>query len=222
MWHGEETQRSSTATTAHSRLQPTVWSLPSADPARGTHQNFETWHARMLFEDRTPFRGCVMRSSGSSAAKTEAVQAVASAIRGHRCARPNRHPRWRHTASVRRVTRSWRQVIWQRGTPAVRRHAAWLLSLIAMAEGDCAAARHWIHAPFEHDGRRTLPRYPLEVTDEIQLARIGRAAEDDQLASLALTNARKRHDLNPNIPSIAATYAHVRGLLGGSVADPRG
>jgi DNA-binding CsgD family transcriptional regulator len=53
------------------------------------------------------------------------------------------------------------------------------------------------------------------------LARVALAARDDELAQLALSNSRRRAELNPGIASIAATAAHVRGLLERSQADLR-
>ena len=44
---------------------------------------------------------------------------------------------------------------------------------------------------------------------------------DDELAELALSNSRRRAELNPGIASIAAAAAHVRGLLERSQADLR-
>jgi DNA-binding CsgD family transcriptional regulator len=95
----------------------------------------------------------------------------------------------------------------------VRRHAGWLLALFAMAEGDAEAARSWLRAPTEPDGRAILPRFPLDIADEVLLARIGLATQDDELAQLALQNSRRRSELNPDAVSIAATAAQVRGLL---------
>ena len=128
-----------------------------------------------------------------------------------------------HTGDARQARRlgDIAQVMLERGTPAVRRHAGWLLALFAMAEGDADAARGWIRAPTEPDGRAVLPRFPLDIADEVVLARIGLAAQDDELAQLALLNSRRRSELNPGVVSIAATAAHVRGLLEPSHADLR-
>jgi DNA-binding CsgD family transcriptional regulator len=103
----------------------------------------------------------------------------------------------------------------------VRRHAAWLLAVFAMAEGDAEAARGWLLAPAEPDGRAILPRFPLDIADEVLLARIGLASRDGELAQLALSNSRRRAEQNPGVASIAATAAHVRGLVGPSTTDLR-
>jgi DNA-binding CsgD family transcriptional regulator len=120
-----------------------------------------------------------------------------------------------HTSDTRQARRlvDIAQVMLERGTPAVRRHAGWLLALFAMVEGDADAARGWLRAPTEPDGRAILPRFPLDIADEVLLARIGLASHDDELAQLALVNSRRRAELNPGVVSIAATAAHVRGLL---------
>src|SRR4029079_5400284 len=113
------------------------------------------------------------------------------------------------------------QVMLERGTPAVRRHAGWLLALFAMAEGNPEAARGWLRAPAEPDRRAILPRFPLDITDEVLLARIALATRDDGLAQLALLNSRRRTELNPKVDSAAATAARFRGLLEPSEVDLR-
>jgi DNA-binding CsgD family transcriptional regulator len=90
-----------------------------------------------------------------------------------------------------------------------------------MAEGDAEVARGWLRAPTEADGSAILPRFPLDIADEVLLARIALATHDDELAQLALSNTRRREELNPDTASIAATACHVRGLLERKVADLR-
>jgi hypothetical protein len=109
----------------------------------------------------------------------------------------------------------------EQGTPAVRRHAAWLLALFAMADGDADTARAWLRAPKDPDGGAILPRFPLDIADEVMLARIALATHDNELARLALSNTRRRVDLNPGAASITATAFHVRGLVERSSADLR-
>jgi DNA-binding CsgD family transcriptional regulator len=155
------------------------------------YQMFETWHGRMLLR---------------TGRLTEALARLAI-----------------HTGDTRRARRlaDIAEVMLERGTPAVRRHAAWLLALFAIAEGDAEAARGWLRAPTEPDGGAILPRFPLDIADEVLLARIALATQDDELAQLARSNSRRRVELNPNVASIAATAAHVRGLLEPSNADLR-
>jgi DNA-binding CsgD family transcriptional regulator len=59
----------------------------------------------------------------------------------------------------------------------------------------------------------------MDVADEVQLARIALASGDDELAQVALANARQRAALNPVVASIVATAAHVSGLLRNSPDD---
>src|SRR5260221_2584814 len=88
-----------------------------------------------------------------------------------------------------------------------------------MARDAAEEARLWLRAPADPDGRAILPRFPLDIADEVPLARIALAIQDDELAQLALSNSRRRAELNPGIHSIAATAAHVRGLLERNHAD---
>jgi DNA-binding CsgD family transcriptional regulator len=101
----------------------------------------------------------------------------------------------------------------------VRRHAAWLLALFAMAEGDAPAARDHVQEATEPGGRLLLPRHPMDVTDEVQLARIALAARDDSLARAAVMMSRRRADLNPSVTCFAAVASQVRGLVDGSRSD---
>jgi DNA-binding CsgD family transcriptional regulator len=120
-----------------------------------------------------------------------------------------------HTGDTRQTRRlsDIAQVMLERGTPAVRRHAGWLLALFAMANGDAETAQSRLRAPTDQDGRAILPRFPLDIADEVLLARIGLATHDDELAQLAFLNSQRRSELNPGVASIAAVAAHVRGLL---------
>jgi DNA-binding CsgD family transcriptional regulator len=104
-------------------------------------------------------------------------------------------------------------VMFERGTPAVRGHAAWLLALIASADSDPAAAKRWVCTGLEAHNRPILPRFPLDIGDEVQLARIAIAAGDEDLARLALVSAGRRSKQNPGVASIAGVAAHVGGLI---------
>jgi DNA-binding CsgD family transcriptional regulator len=179
---------------------------------------FETWHGRMLLrtgrltEALAVLEGRYALEDGTSAA---AVLDAAGIVALGRLAI--------HTGDTRQTRRlaDIAAVMLERGTPAVRRHAAWLLALFAIAEGDAEAARSWLRAPTEPDGGPILPRFPLDIADEVQLARIGLASDDDELAQLALSNSQRRAELNPGVASIAATAAHVRGLVARSTTDLR-
>ena len=68
-------------------------------------------------------------------------------------------------------------------TPNFRRQAVWLLALQTMATGDPGAAHGWLCALGEDQRTAILPLFPVDVTDEIPLARIALAAGDDELAA---------------------------------------
>jgi DNA-binding CsgD family transcriptional regulator len=171
---------------------------------------FETWHGRMLLrtgrlsEARAVLEGRFALEDGTHAA---GVLDAAGIVALGRLAI--------HTGDTRQARRlvGIARVMLEQGTPAVRRHAGWLLALFAMAEGDAEAAREWLRAPTAPDGRAILPRFPFDIADDVMLVRIALATHDDELARLALSNSGRRAELNPGIHSIAATAAHVRGLL---------
>jgi DNA-binding CsgD family transcriptional regulator len=217
MWHGELL---SVADRDEEAFAIAADGLAAAQRDRQgwAYQMFETWHGRMLLragrlsEARAVLEGRFALEDGTHAA---AVLDAAGIVALGRLAI--------HTGDARQARRlgDIAQVMLESGTPAVRRHAGWLLALFAMAEGDAETARGRIRAPAEPDGRAILPRFPLDIADEVLLARIALAAHDDELAQLALLNSRRRSDLNPGVASIAAAEAQVRGLLEPSHADLR-
>ena len=217
MWHGELL---SVADRHDEALAIAADGLAAAQRDRQgwAYQMFETWHGRMLLrtgrlsEALAVLEGRYALEDGTHAA---AVLDAAGIVALGRLAI--------HTGDTRQARRlaDIAEVMLERGTPAVRRHAAWLLALFAMAEGDAEAARGWLRAPTEPDGRAILPRFPLDIADEVPLARIALATHDDELAQLALSNSRRRAELNPGVASIAATMAHVRGLVARSTSDLR-
>ncbi|HEX7145630.1 MAG TPA: AAA family ATPase, partial [Gaiellaceae bacterium] len=217
MWHGELL---SVADRDDEALAIAADGLAAAQRDRQgwAYQMFETWHGRMLLrtgrisEAAAALEGRFALEDGTHAA---AVLDAAGIVALGRLAI--------HTGDTRQTRRlgGIAHVMLEQGTPAVRRHAGWLLALFAMAEGDAEAARGWLRTPTEPDGRGILPRFPLDIADEVVLARIGLAARDGELAQLALLKSRRRSELNPGVASIAATAAHVRGLLESNHADLR-
>ena len=215
MWHGEQLS-------LHDRFDEAFAiaadGLAAAQRDRHTwaYEMFETWHGRLLLKTgRLPealavLDGRFVLEDGTHAA---AVLDAAGIVALGRVAI--------HTGDTRQARRlgAISQVMLAEGTPAVRRHAGWLLALLAMAEGDAEAARGRLRAATGPDGHPILPRFPLDVADEVQLARIALATGDTELAELALMNTRRRAELNPRIVSLAAAAAHVRGLLERSRAD---
>jgi DNA-binding CsgD family transcriptional regulator len=111
------------------------------------------------------------------------------------------------------------KVMLEQGAPSVRRHAAWLLTLQAMADGDLLGAHEWLCALGVDERISILPLFPMDVADEARLVSIALAAHDQQLAEYAAASAQRRSQLNPHIRSVAAAAAHVTGLLHHSHED---
>ena len=126
-----------------------------------------------------------------------------------------------HTADTRliRQTAELAKLMLDETSPGVRRHAAWLLALQAMDEGNAVAAREWLCALGTEERKSILPRFPMDLTDEVQLVRIAVSADDLDLAEASVAAAERRADLNPDVYSVTATAAHARGLLSGSQED---
>jgi len=103
-------------------------------------------------------------------------------------------------------------------TPAVRRHASWVLALFAAAQGDRDSALRWAVSDLQ-DGRPLLPRFPVDVTDDVHMARIAMSAGDSQVAAQTLAAVRRRVELNPGVRTIAAVEAQVSGLVEGRLED---
>src|SRR3989441_5097267 len=217
MWHGELLSVADRYDEAFA-IAADGLAAAQRDRQGWAYQMFETWHGRMLLrtgrlsEALAVLEGRFALEDGTHAA---ALLDAAGIVALGRLAI--------HTGDTRAARRlaDIAEVMLERGTPAVRRHAGWLLALLALAKGDAEAARRWLRAPTEPDGRAILPRFPLDIADEVLLARIALAAHDDELAQLALSNSRRRAELNPGIRTIAGTAAHVRGVLERRQADLR-
>jgi DNA-binding CsgD family transcriptional regulator len=217
MWHGELL---SVADRDDEALALAADGLAAAQRDRQgwAYQMFETWHGRMLLrtgrltEALAVLEGRYAFEDGTHAA---AVLDAAGIVALGRLAI--------HTGDTRQAHRlaDIAEVMLERGTPAVRRHAGWLLALFAMAERDADGARRWLRSPTEPDGRPILPRFPLDIADEVLVARVALATQDEELAQLALSNSQRRAELNRSVASIAATAAHVRGLVARSTTDLR-
>ena len=98
-------------------------------------------------------------------------------------------------------------------TPGVRRHAAWLLSLQATADGDPRHAHQWLCAMGEPERRHVLSRLWPDLADEPQMVRMALAVGDRELAGSAIADANRRAELSPDVPSLDAVAAHATGLL---------
>jgi DNA-binding CsgD family transcriptional regulator len=122
-----------------------------------------------------------------------------------------------HTADQRQgeLTSAVARGMLKSGVPGVERHATWLLALQAQAAGDPAQARRWLAARGEKERLSVFPLIPLDPSDDPQLVRIAIASGDPELAESAVAGAERRHEINPGVPSAAASAAHARGLLTG-------
>jgi DNA-binding CsgD family transcriptional regulator/DNA-binding Lrp family transcriptional regulator len=97
--------------------------------------------------------------------------------------------------------------------PGVRRHAAWLLSLEAAADGDLRQAHRRLCAMGEPERKQVLRRLWMDMADEPQMVRIALASGDRELAESAVADANRRAELSPDVPSLDAVAAHATGLL---------
>jgi len=174
------------------------------------YQMFETWRGRLLFQSgqlgvaRATLEPRFADEDGSHAMAVLDAAGVAA------LARLALHVG--DTRLMRRLTDA-AHVVFDSGTPAVRRHAAWVLALFAAGHGDRAAAHRWSAPPELQDGRPLLPRFPVDATDEVHLARIALAVGDADRASQALATVQRRRELNPGVKTIEAVEAQVRGLI---------
>jgi DNA-binding CsgD family transcriptional regulator len=94
--------------------------------------------------------------------------------------------------------------------PAGRHRAAWALALQAAADRDSALAHRYLSQLPDHKSGPTS--FPVDVTDEILLARVGVDVGDERLVRHALEASGRRAELNPGVCAIAGAAAHVRGL----------
>jgi DNA-binding CsgD family transcriptional regulator len=111
------------------------------------------------------------------------------------------------------------RVMFDRGPPSVRRHAAWLFAMQAMADADPLGAHRWLLAPEQAGRQSVLPRFPMGIDDDVRLVRIAQAASDNGLAEQAVEAASLRSQLNPSLPTLEAVALHARGLLDQSQND---
>ena len=104
-----------------------------------------------------------------------------------------------HTGDGRQVrqTSEIAKTMLNESTPGVRRHAAWLLSLQATADGDPRQAHQWLCAMGETERTHVLSRIWPDLADEPQMVRIALAVGDRELADSAVADANRRAELSP-------------------------
>ncbi|MEY9928567.1 DNA-binding CsgD family transcriptional regulator [Catenulispora sp. GP43] len=171
------------------------------------YEMYETWQARLCLRfGRISEAAAILEGRFELEDGTRAVAALDGA---GLCAMARAAMHMGDTRQLRRAAEI-AKVILEAGPPVNRQHAAWMLALTALGDGDVAAARDWLASPADLPA---LPRFPLDVTDEMVLVRIATATADDALTQVALGNVRRRTELNPGSRVIAVTRAYVEGLV---------
>jgi DNA-binding CsgD family transcriptional regulator len=119
-----------------------------------------------------------------------------------------------HTADarLRRETAAAAELMRERGTPATRGQATWLLALLAMAQGNREYAVDLVRSA-DPSRATLLPLFPMDVTDDPQLVRMAVAGGDLALAESAVRAAQRRAEHNPTVAVIAGAADHAAGLL---------
>jgi DNA-binding CsgD family transcriptional regulator len=171
---------------------------------------FETWRGRQLFQ-----RGRLADAAAALEGRFDpeeahkvvgALYAAGVVVLGRVAIHTDNERRRRETAGVATV-------MFETGTPANRRHGAWLLALQAMAASDPSAARRWLRSADPTDTHLILPLYPMDVTDEPHLVRMALGAGDAALGAEAVEAAERRTERSPTVGSVKAAALHARGLL---------
>ena len=180
------------------------------------YQMFETWRGRLLFQSGQLAAARSTLETRFADEDGRHAMAVLDAAGVAALARLALHTG--DSPQIRRLTEA-AHVVLEGRTPAVTRHASWVLALVAAAQGDRESAHRWSTAPNLQDGRPLLPRFPIDVTDEVHLARIALSVGDSDLAGHTLATVRRRSELNPGVKTIAAVEAQVRGLIEDRLED---
>jgi DNA-binding CsgD family transcriptional regulator len=107
----------------------------------------------------------------------------------------------------------------QATAPGIRRHTVWFLAAHAMALGHPREAHQWLCALGEAERLSIFPLFPHDVANDSELVRIAMAVGDDGLVTHTIAAAEQRHQLNPQVRSLDACAAHVRGLARHRTAD---
>ncbi len=196
----DESLRMSTEAVTSAQLDRQGWAL----------NNFETGRGRQLLQMGRPADAAAALEEQFSVDMAHKIVSVLDAAGVVALGRAALHM---GDTSLTRQAREIARVMLGQTAPSVRRHAAWLLALQAMAEGDSVRAHEWLCALGETERLFILPRFPMDVADDARLVHIALASQDEELAAHAAAAAQIRARLNPDIRSLAAAAAHARGLL---------
>jgi DNA-binding CsgD family transcriptional regulator len=99
------------------------------------------------------------------------------------------------------------------GVPEVRRQAHWLLALQQMSRPAESADRNQLLALATGSLLSIVPTFSVDAVDTTRIIRIARTVGHGSLEDEGLALARERARRNPDVPSMAAALAHVRGLI---------
>jgi DNA-binding CsgD family transcriptional regulator len=88
-----------------------------------------------------------------------------------------------------------------------------------MSHGDVNRAHEAVRALGDEERLSLLPLFPHDVWVDPQAMRLALAVGDDEMVAQVLDLTKVRATRNPQVASIAASAAHVRGLAHRSVAD---
>jgi DNA-binding CsgD family transcriptional regulator len=126
-----------------------------------------------------------------------------------------------HANNKRLATQTERvaRVMLDQKSKSVRCHAAWLLSLLALAKGDPRQARLNLELVGEHGAISVLPRLPYDASDATRLVRIALDVGDHLLALHAVNMAQRIASQNPSVVSALAAALHTTGLANRSRSD---
>jgi DNA-binding CsgD family transcriptional regulator len=107
----------------------------------------------------------------------------------------------------------------EQSAPSVQSHAVWFFALQAMADGDPQRSYEWLLEVCRHEVPNLLPRLPMDIDDDVHLARIALAVGDTELAEHAAGAASERSERNPGLAALEAVAMHARGLVRRSEVD---
>jgi DNA-binding CsgD family transcriptional regulator len=123
-----------------------------------------------------------------------------------------------HTGDGRRLRHAATAAtqLYEHGSPAIRRIAAWILMLAALHRGDAAEAAGRLG---DDELPYAAPTLPFDLSYQPTVARVAMAAGEHHLAARALEVAETFAAANPDVPVVVAAAALTRGIVGRSTPD---
>jgi DNA-binding CsgD family transcriptional regulator/tetratricopeptide (TPR) repeat protein len=171
---------------------------------------FETWKGLQCLQTG-PITGAVGALRGRfTLSEAQSITGIIDATGMSGLARLNIHTN--DVAGAAETVEIAKAVLRHATAPSVRRHATWVLASHAMARGDPQRAHDQLRALGDDERLTLFPLFPHDVAEDGELVRIALAAGDDELVARAIDMAERRSELNPDVSSLAAVAAHLRGL----------